>query len=135
MFCNMIVLFCNLFVLYFVCLVIFFFAVSELSELLDLYSEVHQRFGVQLKEFQNEFKTILEGEQALTSALNRMNDTQRRKQKIINQIEEAQTKEDNCLEDLRKLWGKLDEIKQQIRQVRILNILYSLVIFNNVYPV
>jgi tRNA nucleotidyltransferase/poly(A) polymerase len=87
------------------------------SELLELYSEMNQTFGLHLKEFQNEFKMILEGEQSLTLARNRLSDSNKKKLKIVNQIEEAQAKDDIGMEELRKLWEKLDDVKQQIRQV------------------
>ena len=88
-----------------------------MSELLELYSEMNQTFGLHLKEFQNEFKMILEGEQSLTLARNRLSDSNKKKLKIVNQIEEAQAKDDIGMEELRKLWEKLDDVKQQIRQV------------------
>ncbi len=84
---------------------------------MELYSEMNQTFGLHLKEFQNEFKMILEGEQSLTLARNRLSDSNKKKLKIVNQIEEAQAKDDIGMEELRKLWEKLDDVKQQIRQV------------------
>ena len=60
---------------------------------------------------------ILEGEQSLTLARNRLSDSNKKKLKIVNQIEEAQAKDDIGMEELRKLWEKLDDVKQQIRQV------------------
>jgi hypothetical protein len=93
------------------------YPVSEVSELLELYSEMNQTFNLHLKEFQNEFKMILEGEQSLTLARNRLSDSNKKKLKIVNLIEEAQAKDDIGMEELRKLWEKLDDVKQQIRQV------------------
>jgi len=60
---------------------------------------------------------ILEGEQSLTLARNRLSDSNKKKLKIVNLIEEAQAKDDIGMEELRKLWEKLDDVKQQIRQV------------------
>ena len=60
---------------------------------------------------------ILEGEQSLTLARNRLSDSNKKKLKIVNLIEEAQAKDDIGTEELRKLWEKLDDVKQQIRQV------------------
>ena len=78
---------------------------------------MNQTFNLHLKEFQSEFKMILEGEQSLTLARNRLSDSNKKKLKIVNLIEEAQAKDDIGMEELRKLWEKLDDVKQQIRQV------------------
>ena len=78
---------------------------------------MNQTFNLHLKEFQSEFKMILEGEQSLTLARNRLSDSNKKKLKIVNLIEEAQAKDDIGTEELRKLWEKLDDVKQQIRQV------------------